>query len=373
MGFWDQFNPGNMVKKGVGTFWGQTGGRQTPKPAAAYPAPRPGGPDISQYGGYNDLATKVKNTAPAEPAPAAPGVLSTPGTQEQWGAANKERLANPYAGEGVMGEAAGFFRGPNLTRDFAQGALGPNGYFNQPGQREGYAGRQLPGMENTKSYQEQLYESGNQGLNTFYDRERDKRQKRLEDQMAGMGVFGSGATARGMFELEAELGAQQARDMAGLAGQADAGRIARFGEARATAGAGDEGGIDRFKGGAEIGNLADASVDRQGRGLFNVGKGMTDAALDRDTFAEGVADRSQRNTERRERYPIEDAKDLAGAQAGINERGTGAISDEQKTIAMDQVQTLLANGTITAEEAAAISEMIQQGEGNVLKILEMMA
>lgn len=78
-----------------------------------------------------------------------------------------------------------------------------------------------------QSYSEQLYESGNQGLNTFYDRENQKAQQALADRMAAMGVFGSGETVQGMAEIDADLGAAQARDMAGLAQQADQQRLAR--------------------------------------------------------------------------------------------------------------------------------------------------
>lgn len=340
---------------------------QAAKPAPVYPTQTPYDTHVDPY----NLPKRVQPKATA-PAPYVPGVFENPGYGEDWFIKNKDRLGQTSSGENMMGEASNFFRGPNLAHDFAQDALGPDGYFNKPGYREGYADRQLPGMENTKSYSEQLYESGNQGLNTYYDRERNKRQKRLEDQMAGMGVFGSGATARGMFELEAELGASQARDMADLASQADTSRIARFGESRATAGAGDEGAIDRNVTGVNIGNVGDSSLDRQGRSLLDAGQRIADTGLDRDKFTSDAADRAEGRRTTRERFPIDDAKDLARDRAGINERGTGAISAEQYSIAMDTIQTLLSEGAIDSNEADALQEMLGQGGGNVLRILELL-
>lgn len=174
------------------------------------------------------------------------------------------QLRDPSRGEGIMGQAAGMLGGPNQTQQY----YGENqGFFGAPGDIEQYydtnggrfqqagfgeqAAQGILGSEDltglydnrlvgdeldyfreplrSKSYSEDLYESGNQGLNTFYDRERDKRQAALEDRMAAMGVFGSGETVEAMYQLEGELGAAQARDMADLAGQADDQRLGRAG------------------------------------------------------------------------------------------------------------------------------------------------
>lgn len=127
-----------------------------------------------------------------------------------------------------------------------QSAQGMNqrtaGVFNE---NRGLTGRNLVGQEldyfrdplRANSYSEDLYESGNQGLNTYYDRENEKRTRELQDRMAAMGVFGSGETVEGMAEISAELGSQQARDMAGLAQQADQARLARAGALTDMAGA----------------------------------------------------------------------------------------------------------------------------------------
>lgn len=175
------------------------------------------------------------------------------------------QLKNRTQGEGVMGEAANAYRNlrssdlrniavdPRLTgqgelsayRDEYGDAIANPGYgqnlarnvleytpwgeveFQDPtsaaGQEYGYFRDPL----REKSYSEQLYESGNQGLNTYYDLQRKRQQEDLENQMAAMGLFGSGETVEAMSRLREGLGAEQARDMAGLAGQADEARLGR--------------------------------------------------------------------------------------------------------------------------------------------------
>lgn len=88
-----------------------------------------------------------------------------------------------------------------------------------------------------KSYSEQLYESGNQGLNTYYARENEKAQEALANRMAAFGTFGSGETVRGMAEIDADMGAAQAKEMATLALQGDQQRLARAGQLTDMAGA----------------------------------------------------------------------------------------------------------------------------------------
>jgi len=210
-----------------------------------------------------------------------------------------QRLLSPTQGEGIMQGATQFFSGPNLAHDYANQAAG---YFQQPTMSQQFAtpavsqmqgigaGRQnalatLSGTDfgNIKpqlaaqtygdqglaytgqatqdnqrasgaeaffrpelaapSYSEQLYESGNEGLSTFYDRELQKRRESMENQLSAYGLFGSGETVEGLSELEAELGSQQARDMAGLAGQADQAKLGRAGMAGDLASSADQIGL----------------------------------------------------------------------------------------------------------------------------------
>lgn len=168
--------------------------------------------------------------------------------------------------------------GNNLTSTFANSALS-NGLAqrNTVGTELNYFRPEL----RQNSYSEDLYESGNEGLNTFYDREYDKRQRRLEDQMAAMGVFGSGATARSMFELEGELGAAQARDMAGLANQADQARLGRVGAAQSFAQAAGQEEVARYGLGLDAARSADESVRGNAAGLTSAATAAQNAQLDR--------------------------------------------------------------------------------------------
>jgi hypothetical protein len=392
-------------------------------------------------------------------------------------------------GEQDLGTASGYFKGPNRTAGYA-GELG-TGMFTKPGQAEGYydqtkgqitgpnastqfnQGLQQSGWQNKntvgdernyfapglreKSNSENLYDSGNQGLNTFYQREGDKQARQLSDRMAAMGVFGSGATARALSEQGADLGASQARDMAGLAAQADQARLARTGAAESfaksaggeelaryglgmsAAGQADEntrgflelGGnlannaqksaMDRATTGANIQNLADRSMFDQGKGLADVGNMEANQYLDRqksaadiglradteararanDYFAragdldkatldaEGfnrdtaggidkqtldrlqqggtAAEKAQNMFETRERYPLQDKMALATQQAGLVQSALGKSADEQRAIADDMINSIVASGAATRAQAEAQVQQMFQTYGIVLQ------
>lgn len=222
------------------------------QPVSYFAAPKKPKPSYAGVG-------YAPNPTPA--APKAPGVLTTPGEGEQWWSQNKGMLNNR------MGE-----------------------------------------LDN-KGYVEQLYESGNQGLNTFYDREHEKRQKRLADQMSAMGIFDSGSGAKALFELEAEMGANQARDMSNLAGAADASKMARYGEGRATA--------DSIFG-----------MGRQTQNLF----------------------------QDRERLPLQDKATLASNLSGLFQNFSSKSADEQGQIQEQVIQSIIADGGVdraAAEQQAA--------------------
>lgn len=222
------------------------------------------------------------------------------------------QLRNPLTGEAYYGSAGEQLRQPNLATDYANdtrdffagptdsknlyGNLGPE--LLKEGMGEELARTELPGLNTVgaefdyfrdplrgKSYSEQLYESGNQGLNTFYDRENEKRQEALERRMAATGIFGSGETIRGMAEIEAELGAQQAREMAALAGQADQSFLGRTGMAKDFAGASSREDLDRIGLGLEADK---GSRDRYGQ-LIDLAGQSDQTSLDRVLGGSDVA------------------------------------------------------------------------------------
>jgi hypothetical protein len=265
------------------------------------------------------------------------------------------QLRHATTGEGYMGSAAGMLGGGNQTQQY----YGDNrNFFESPGQIEDYyanngerfqeagfgenyaqnmlGSNEMQGLYDNRlvgdefdyfrdplrglSYSEQLYESGNQGLNTFYDREREKAQQDLADRMAAMGVFGSGETVQGMTDINAELASQQARDMAGLAAQGDAERRARAGLAmdfsgaaadeelargglmlegaqtglqldrdaisRLSAGgdlanAASRYGLDRIVAGGDLARSADDSLVNQASALGGIGRDMSSTEINR--------------------------------------------------------------------------------------------
>lgn len=144
-----------------------------------------------------------------------------------------------------------------------------------------------------KGYTENLYESGNEGLNTYYSREADKLQKRLNDQAAAMGMFGSGFNMRANQEGLAELGAQQARDMADLAKSADAARLARGSQALDFTRSSDQSQQGRRALGLESAKASDEGIrsnaDLSMRGL----KQASDEQLERARLMTGAASAAQ--------------------------------------------------------------------------------
>lgn len=222
------------------------------------------------------------------------------------------QLRNPLTGEAYYGQAGDMLGGPNLATDYANDTRGffsdatdSKGLYDRlapdmlmEGQGEFMARSELPGLNTVgaefdyfrdplrgKSYSEQLYESGNQGLNTYYDRESAKRQEALERRMAATGIFGSGETIKGMAEIEAELGAQQARDMASLAGQADQSFLGRTGMARDFAGASSREDLDRIGMGLEMDK---GTRDRYGQ-LIDLAGQSDQTSLDRILGGSDVA------------------------------------------------------------------------------------
>lgn len=414
------------------------------------------------------------------------GQLKGQGQGQGMAYGNAGQMQQPGAAEQNNNRVQGMLGGNNASRDFNQG-LGASGFMgkNTVGNEASYF---APGLRE-KSNSENLYDSGNQGLNTYYDREAQKRTKALSDQMASMGVFGSGATARGLYELHGELGAAQARDMASLAAQADQAHLgrsaaaqsfakdaggeelARYGLGMQAAGQSDEstrgnaglmneasrnaqdlqlqrlfqggqlglqsdaegrarielggtlaqnaqtGAMNRAKTGADIQKSADESMFDQGRGLADTGNMLSTQYLDRmkssadiglrgdqesrsrandyfknagdldtrrldsETYnrdtAGGVdqqdagrrlaggnaAETAQNMFEKRERYGIQDKSALANSQAQLVQGALGKSADEQRAIYEDVINSIMAGGQATREQAEAQAQQMFQAYG----------
>ncbi len=188
--------------------------------------------------------------------------------------------ATPGAAENNNTTAQRTLAGSNATRNFNTGM-----------QNSGFTQKNTTGSEfdyfqpelRQKSRSEDLYDSGQggQALDTYYDRQSQKQSKALTDQMAAMGVFGSGATARGLSEMHADLGASQARDMAGLAAQADNAFLGRTGSAQSFSSAAGDENIKRYGLGLQSAQASDEST-RGNVGLANqASQNAENASIDR--------------------------------------------------------------------------------------------
>lgn len=113
-------------------------------------------------------------------------------------------------------------------KDFFTGGLDrATGYYGSADKAYGdlYGqGGQLAG----KGYLEDLYEKSAGGSNPFYARARETGTKSINDAFAARGLYNSGAALSAIGNLNADLGAQEARDMERMAGSAQAAREGRL-------------------------------------------------------------------------------------------------------------------------------------------------
>lgn len=301
------------------------------------------------------------------------------------------QLRNQTQGEGVMNAATAYYSQPN---NMAQYYTDNRGFFGTPGDIENYydanAGRfqtegfgekyaqgilqdsdlnslydnRLVGDEldyfrpelRNQSYSEQLYESGNEGLNQWYDLQRKRQTEDLENQLSAYGLFGSGEMVEGASRLREGLAAEQSRDMAGLAGQADAERraradllsgmansasqeeVARGGLMLNAAGTGlqldrdaiarlsaggnlanmsSQYGLDRVQEGGVQANNADQSLFAQGQGLGQLGNMMSQQEINRLTNSGNLGMQADQEESRR-------LLDLYNAGMGVDNLGLQA-------------------------------------------------
>lgn len=238
-------------------------------------------------GGASYTNTAPKTFGPAAATKKAPGVLTKPGPLEE-----------------VWGGIRGRLEAPSMTSGYAAGAM-----------------PQLQAQSNL----EKLYESGYD--NPWFARARDKGMREIENRMSAAGVFGSGANAKAMLELEADLGARQANEMIGLAGAADNARLARFGEARTTATGADSVNLNRDL------------------GLANIGGNVQDAWIDR------------------ERAPFQDSLALGSRFADVFTQMRSADLEEQGRLRENMIQSLVAEGQLDYERAAGAIDEALAGAG----------
>jgi len=183
------------------------------------------------------------------------GFFLEPGEFEKWWGANKGEFARPGAMERFNDDFRTFFANPgaaenwyienrydytrpgelergrgDVESDINRAVMMEDFFTKNRGQLEnaGYTERMAQGYDpKYKTNTERLYEEGNTGLNRYYDQAYKTGARRLDEAAAAKGGFNTGAALRATGELNAELGAQQARDMAALAAEADNQRLGR--------------------------------------------------------------------------------------------------------------------------------------------------
>ncbi len=234
------------------------------------------------------------------------------------------------ATKNLTGNAAGYF-GQNLKDVNGTNIVGQESQNFLPGLRE-------------KSNSENLYDSGNTGLNTAYDREAQKRTRELQNRMAATGMFGSGTTARGMEEIQADIASSQARDMASLANQADQARLGRTGAALSFSDAAGKEGLNRLDVGLRGASAADASnLGNVNAMLGATGQASTEALgkVGARTTAADASERAQLD-----RLFKSGQTGLAADQQGLNRiTEGGTLANNAQT---GEINRLLGGSTVAA-------------------------
>ena len=172
----------------------------------------------------------------------------------------------------------------------------------------------------TQSYTAGLLESGNQGLNKYYAQARDEGQAAIRGQLSSMGLLGSSTTAEAVTNLNAKLGAQYGRDMAGLSQAADTAESNRIGD---------------YWSGWES--------------------------------EMGLGDKADTSLERRETMPLQAKERLAGQMSGIAERFSSANATEQLGLFEQIIQAGIANGTTDRIHADQWAEDLFKTYGIIIR------
>ena len=148
------------------------------------------------------------------------GQLGAPGAAEDYYAGTKDFYGTTGMGEERIQGQLGEFDAPGVSELNYDDINSDYGHF--------------VGDLRGPSASEDLYNSGKgeDGLTTYYAREREKSQRALDDAMAARGLFGGEASLRGSIELNSDIAAQQAKAMAEMAAQSDAAKLARTAGAR---------------------------------------------------------------------------------------------------------------------------------------------
>jgi hypothetical protein len=183
--------------------------------------------------------------APGPSAPPIPGLLSGPGSYEEWAARNSAAFDAPSATETAF-----------------------NQFGSDPFKNE--------------SFSEQLYREGIGQLDPFYDHAERKGTAAINDAMAARGGFNSGAAIQKIGDLSANLRGQQAVQMQSRAGQADRERTSRYGQGMGFAGDRDSAFTNRLGAGAALHRDQQTFAERRlgdsfdrSRGLANDKAGLT--------------------------------------------------------------------------------------------------
>lgn len=210
--------------------------------------------------------------------------LRAPGTLEDWYSRYGDRFAQPGALSANMGDVRGMIGEAGASAGFGPDALSALG---RPGFTEALATGYRPELSYSEEF---LTGKGPTGLDALYERQYTKGAESLENRMAAIGAFGSGAGVRATGELLADLTNQRTLNEMQLRQQSDVAKMARFGEARQLM----------------------TSADEALRGRYGVGfagaRGMDEVALARARAAQDL-------------YGATSAEDLARLEAGAGVAG----------------------------------------------------
>jgi hypothetical protein len=150
------------------------------------------------------------------------------GTGSPWGADPGSQQSNPWASGGASSNRSNPWSAPGGAAGGAP-PEGRAGVLSDPGTGEGWNDKYGKELTETPGYGEDLYKQGIGALNPYYDYASQQAEKSINRGSAARGNFNSSYTMKLLGDTEANLRGQQAKDMAGLAAEADRERLSRYG------------------------------------------------------------------------------------------------------------------------------------------------
>lgn len=232
---------------------------------------------------------------------------------------------------------------------------------------KGYQEKLADAYQPITAYSDELYTggAGAKGLDDYYSNLIARGTRQIDEAGAARGSFNSGASLRGVEELNRDLSAQQAKDYIALANQADANRLAMLQYGQGVMAGGDTGRNARFQTGMAGASSADQAALAQSAARLGLAGAKESEAQNRYKLAADTAGAAGQQTIARNTALGQTASQASNAAL---ERATQAVTagktvDDLKLSALSKAGELgLATDTMRQNALSAQATAAAQGQ-----------